>query len=482
MASEVRFRDILSHASNSSILSDIIGQIIGKNELKLTLISKELPLPFDVVGLQLKFCDIVGFDENNNIYIIELKRKVNSKNVKSTVKQVEEYVDTFNESISHIKSENPLYYYHHVLIRYFEYVDLDYNRIKEVIPIIISIEEIDDDITNDCSINASFLDNNIRNILLKNFISKKTQFFKDRYKKLLNIDITFIMDYAIKKEDIETISWFPIVISKTNYRKSDLTSDNFSYKYEIVFENINNYKKIHVDITEHYESLLDPQFINKRQKFDNLIFKNFYNRNVDDFQEIISSNISNIPEIYNHKFKPQEIFQQVNYYFEKAKSLGKSLKFVIQIFRSGRTNPIIYLQLFDNIYLPLIQIKPVIVSIGSGVNSVITFDYKEKINEHKNSFYEDVILFDTGKYEIYSEESYGVRFYKIALKGTNNYYEFHAYSPKFRAIPELLPYMSPEKVKKHLDNIIKTEGETYLFRKNQKDDAEWITSKLNIKE
>lgn len=484
MVSEVRFRDILSHDSNSSILSDSISQIIGKNRLKLTLISKELPIPFDVVGLQLKFCDIVGFDEKNNIYIIELKRKINLKNIKSTVKQVEEYVDTFNKAISYIKSGKPRYYYHHVLLRYFEYVDLDYNQIKEVMPIIISIGELNEDITNDCSINAGFLDNNIQNILLKNFISIKTQFFKDTYKKLLNIDISFILDYAIQKEGMDIKSWFPIVITKTNYLKSDLTSDNFYYRYEIVFENVNNFKKIHVDITEHYESLLDPQFINKRQKLDNLIFKNFYNRIGNDPQDEISdslNNISNIPEIY-YQFKPQEIFHQVNYYFEKAKSQGKSLKFIIQIFRSGRTHPIIYLQLFENVYLPLIQIKPVVVSIGPSVNSVITFDYTEKLYEDKNSFYEDVILFDSGTYGICSEESHGVRFYKIVLKGTNNNYEFYAYSPKFRAVPELLPYMSPEKVKKHLDNIIKTEGETYLFKKNQKDDTEWITSKLNIKD
>ena len=126
MVSEVRFRDVLSHESNSSILSDTISQLIGKNNLKLTLVSKELPLPFDVVGLQLKFCDIVAFDGESNIYIIELKHKINSKNIKSTVKQVEEYVDMFKAAISYIKSGNPLYYPHLILLRYFEYVNLEF--------------------------------------------------------------------------------------------------------------------------------------------------------------------------------------------------------------------------------------------------------------------------------------------------------------------------------------------------------------------
>ncbi|HPU36919.1 MAG TPA: hypothetical protein PK601_02845 [Methanothermobacter sp.] len=75
MVSEVRFRDILSHESNSDLLKGKIEEITGESISKWYLISEELPLPFDVVGLQLKRCDIVGFDEKNNVYIIELKKK-----------------------------------------------------------------------------------------------------------------------------------------------------------------------------------------------------------------------------------------------------------------------------------------------------------------------------------------------------------------------------------------------------------------------
>ena len=53
MVSEVRFRDVLCNDSNFKILSNKISLLIGEN-VKLTLLSKELPLPFDVVGLQLK--------------------------------------------------------------------------------------------------------------------------------------------------------------------------------------------------------------------------------------------------------------------------------------------------------------------------------------------------------------------------------------------------------------------------------------------
>ena len=47
-------------------------------------------------------------------------------------------------------------------------------------------------------------------------------------------------------------------------------------------------------------------------------------------------------------------------------------------------------------------------------------------------------------------KSRGVNFYKIHFNGDRNEYEFIVYSPKLRAVKELLPYMSPEKVKNHL--------------------------------
>ena len=53
--------------------------------------------------------------------------------------------------------------------------------------------------------------------------------------------------------------------------------DNFLHNYEIIFENMNNFKKFYVDITEQYESFLDSEFISQRQKLDSIIFNNFLN-------------------------------------------------------------------------------------------------------------------------------------------------------------------------------------------------------------
>ncbi len=64
------------------------------------------------------------------------------------------------------------------------------------------------------------------------------------------------------------------------------------------------------------------------------------------------------------------------------------------------------------------------------------------------TFYDDVILFDTGTYNIEKIDDFGVSFYRLTLKGRECDYKFRAYSPKFRAVDELLPYMSPQKSEK----------------------------------
>ena len=173
-----------------------------------------------------------------------------------------------------------------------------------------------------------------------------------------------------------------------------------------------------------------------------------------------------IPEIYL-QFSPEEIFERIYTYFEYAHSNNIQLKFTIQLFRSGRTLPIIYLQIFENVYIPLMQSKPVVVSVGPSVNEIIAYDMKENFNENKKCLYQDVIALDHGTYEITIIESKGVKFYNIRLSGIKNEYEFKVYSPKFRAVKELLPYMSPEKVKKHLKMLLIRKESIIYLRKQQ---------------
>ena len=192
-----------------------------------------------------------------------------------------------------------------------------------------------------------------------------------------------------------------------------------------------------------------------------------------------SNKYSFIPELY-YQFNSEEIFDRILKYYKYADTNNIPLKFTIQLFRSGRAFPIIYLQIFKNVYVPLVQIKPVVMSIGQSVNEIIATDMKEKFDEDNNSFYEDVISFDKGTYEIALIESLGVELYSIKLNGTRNNYEFQVYSPKFKAVKELLPYMSPDKVKNHLKTIINEKGISYLFKKEENGSTEWITSKIHL--
>lgn len=462
MVSEVRFRDILCNDTNFHILSQKIGQTLGKEDLELTLIAKELPLPFDDVGLQIKYCDIVGFDSDNNIYIIELKNVIRQNKINAVEKQVNEYVETLERTLSFIKSDKPLHYQHKVLLRYFEFVNLDYNKIKDIIPIIISIEKIPEDIINKFSIKAGSFNYKTEKLFLRNFIQHKRHHFLKTYTDLfssivLDVNVDSLLYQAQNKLLLDD-SWFPVILNKSmlidgknNQTINQYTgTNNISYSYNLIFENVDNYKKERVDLTPEI-----PSIISKSGKSSNLF-----------------------PELY-YQFKPLEIFNKIHEYYQEADSKGDSLKFVVQLFKSGRSFPIIYLQIFENVYVSLTQVKPVIVSIGSCVNNIIVNDYQKTLNEEKNCFYEDVILFDKGNYKITLEESEGVKFYKITLHGEKGMYEFMAYSPKLRAVNELLPYMSPEKVKNDISGIIKEKGESYLFKSNE-ESIEWITSKIKV--
>ena len=285
MVSEVRFRDVLCDDSNVKIMSDKISSIIGK-KTNLTLISKELPLPFDVVGLQLKYCDIVGIDEKNNVYIIELKRKINAKSLISAEKQVNEYVETLQNILGYLSDGKTLFYQHEILFRYFEYMNFDITKINEIIPIIISIEDFDGALIQNSSIHMGSIGYNLIDICLRNFITSKTEHFINSYNELLSdlgINFKDILDYAIYKQNISMNSWFPVILNRTNFIGKDKQitvlnsskSPDISHSYIIIFENINNYYKEYVDVTDKFESYLDSEFINQQENTENKILKGF---------------------------------------------------------------------------------------------------------------------------------------------------------------------------------------------------------------
>ena len=72
--------------------------------------------------------------------------------------------------------------------------------------------------------------------------------------------IESILEYAIKKQNIGRKEWFPVILNRTNFigENKEITVNSsktqlISHNYTIIFENVDNYKKISVDVTDKFE-------------------------------------------------------------------------------------------------------------------------------------------------------------------------------------------------------------------------------------
>ena len=82
------------------------------------------------------------------------------------------------------------------------------HQIKNVIPVIMSLEDVDEAIINTSSLPLIILGLDLTNVLLRNFVHDKTQHFINNYTKVIsNYDmgtIESILEYAIKKQKIKS--------------------------------------------------------------------------------------------------------------------------------------------------------------------------------------------------------------------------------------------------------------------------------------
>ena len=85
-----------------------------------------------------------------------------------TEEQVNEYVNTFKETLDYINSQKPPLYYHKILIRYFQYINLDYTQI-DIIPVIISLENVDNTLIKTSSLPFGYIGTDLIDVLLNNF-------------------------------------------------------------------------------------------------------------------------------------------------------------------------------------------------------------------------------------------------------------------------------------------------------------------------
>ncbi|MGB9837623.1 hypothetical protein [Methanothermobacter sp.] len=425
---ETRLRDILSVDSNLEILSGMINEKIGADH-EFRLISKELPLPIDVIGLQNRYCDIVLAEEEQNIYILELKNAIRS--IKSVESQVLEYKDLMKKTLDYVNNDGKLFYQHKIFLKYFEYVGLNPAKIKNIIPLIVSAAPVKKSPESKEEVRCLYFKDLDK--LVNNYSKKRISLFKSTYEVFWDNKIRKKVDLLINR--YRAMEFVPLVYEY-------FILNNGESHLNLVFESLNNYKKEYVNLGE----------VKK-----------------DDMCQ-------DLPAVFQFNFEPETIFEKV---LANHNADENEKKFSIQIFRSGLTNPIIYLENDSNWFIPLIQTKPVTFTIDSiMVNDVIAFDARERSSD-KNLFYDDVILLDRGTYTIEKIEEYGVFYYLLRLNGKECSYEFKVYSPKFRNIDELLPYMNPQKVKEVLNNIKLSKGSEYLFKGNN-GQIEWINSKMKL--
>ena len=188
--------------------------------------------------------------------------------------------------------------------------------------------------------------------------------------------------------------------------------------------------------------------------------------------EAFNSNLSKQREIDHSLIK--ENWQLPKIYEDDFKSISEHLiienlkkgKFYIQIFRSGRANPIFYLEYDDDKFLVLNQIKSRILKRADSVNTVIAEDASGMLSSKpKKTIFEEVIFFDVGNYRIEHKEDYGVQFKRCYLDDIRYNIEFEIIGPKIRndlskvsqkaknsgkKIPPLLPFMTKEEIQNQI--------------------------------
>ncbi len=328
---ETRIRDMLTADPNLKILSEMIMKETGEKH-EFRLISKELPLPRDLTGLQNRYCDIVLTDEDLNLYIIELKNSI--KSIKSVESQVMEYKELMKNTLYHVNNSR-ISYQHKIFLKYFEYSGVDPAKIKDIIPLIMSVSHIKESLKRKTDVPCLSIES--LKPLIKNYTMNRINRFKSVYGHLWDHKMQEKINSLVKMHAIKGFAPLVYQYVTCNQGKTHL---------QIVFESLNNYKKKYIDMGE--------------------LTGNYSNLN--------------IPGVFLAGCDPENVFERILHHHESL----SDPRFSIQIFRSGLTNPIIYLEVREGIFLPMIQTKPVTFAINSSlVNDVIAFDAKENIHENK---------------------------------------------------------------------------------------------------
>lgn len=439
---EIRFRDILACENCWNLLKNTLRRTFQEyDEYKninlkgLKVIAKEFPIVRDKIGYQIRYIDILAINNSNQIFIIELKRRYGEKTkLNSTIEQINDYEKLLKENVVDILSNQrslSIFYYYQLEI--FNYMNISIDDLKTFYKVILFMEKSED------------LDFSLYpRIPIGNFEHKEIDNLAKEY---VNFQINRINHITPGFEEDLKSKCFSDSLELPTYRPIPLTL--------IYNDNENSIFR--------FESL----HTNKRE-----------------IEPIEKSNLEvswNLPAIFIKESK--EISNEFIF-----NNLTKG-EFIIQIFRSGRANPIIYFEYENNKYLPFHQIKSRLLQKRNLVNKVIAYDALWSEQEKaKKTIFEEVIFFDIGSYKAEIINEFGVKFKKFHLNGTRYNIEFEMIGPKINNkisqnikenskninTPPLLPYMQPKKVKEQIRNFKE------IYNLNPFTD-DWIITNMRVK-
>ncbi len=439
---ETRFRDVLACEENWEILNNVLRRTFQKyinfetiDFSGLRVIAKEFPLVRDKVGYQLRYIDILAINKSNDLIIIELKKNYNKKtNIDNIIKQIEEYEELIEENIINLRNHKSfLSIFHFYQKEIFNFMEISLDDINRIFKVILFVKNSDPiDFSKFPKVPLGVFNENEFKTLAKNYVDFQINRIDDITPGFIDL---------LKNECYINSSESP------KYRPIPLTAYDNSELPLFRFESL-------------YTNQIKSIKINK-------------NRLVQSWQ---------LPKLY-----PKESTQISNDNIFNKLLNGK---YYIQIFRSGRANPIFYFEYEKDKFFPFHQIKAHLFHRSELVNKTIALDASGLITKKsRKTIFEEVILFDMGSFKSQIINEYGVKLKLFQLIGTRYNIEFEMIGPKIKTnlskkaftnsnseieIPPLLPFMEPEKIKEQINNY-----KRIYFINPFTDD--WITTILRIK-
>ncbi|MGV9172800.1 MAG: hypothetical protein ACOC35_09565 [Promethearchaeia archaeon] len=306
MLKEIRFRDTLACEANRNFLKNLIQRGFEKFDgLEFDLdgfriLAREFPLIRDKVGYQLRFIDILGTNHHNDLLIIELKaRYTKRRNIEKIEDQVNEYQELLKENIRDLRNqENFLSIFHFYQKEILNFMHFDYGKYRNIYKLIIFMRKT-----------APFDISKLNEVPIA-LTEKKT--INTITKKYVNYEIRRVEDINPGFKQLLGQACFSKSIKNPKYRPLPLTIEDKKEKPYFRFE-----------------SLSKSEFHKKYIQKDKI------------------KNLQNLPKLYfdyDKRVTREDIFNKLN-----------NGRFTIQLFNSGRSFPVFYLEYAPDKYIPFQQ-------------------------------------------------------------------------------------------------------------------------------